>query len=134
MNETEDIESQGHEIRSLIDLEDSEDANNFFEERRDSETEESVVAKVFNQHQLGVQEMINSGNCIAYEITRTDDNVNVEDMAEENFPPALSPDSFARKIGDKQARLLRENIGLYASKAVHKIAIQMGETDCSILS
>lgn len=35
MNETEDIESQGHEIRSLIDLEDSEDANNFFEERRD---------------------------------------------------------------------------------------------------
>lgn len=67
-------------------------------------------------------------------MSRTDDYVAVEDMMEETFPPAISPDSFGRKISVKQARLLRGFLDQYTFNKLEFIAKRIGENNSEALS
>ena len=84
-------------------------------------SEDEAVAKTPLQHQQRVEGMIASKELLAFPLTRTDDNFDNEDIAEELFPPAISPDSFAKKTAIKNARMLRKLLQDYGNYGVMRI-------------
>lgn len=130
---TENVGSQRKGVRRLVDLDDEESASESEAQKAELD-ERAVFDNFFYNHEHRVREMIGSGDCIAYKMRRTDDYVTVEDMVEEIFPPAISPDSFARKISVRQARLVQGLIDQYTVSRLHMIAKHMKPNEYAVLS
>lgn len=78
-----DSEIQDNAPRGFIDLDYSDSTFHIQEKNVGSKTEKKIMSKVLYHHQRSFEELIKSGDSIAYLMNRTDDVVVVEDMSEE---------------------------------------------------
>lgn len=86
-----------------------------FPERMELSTPASAVGLAMKKHRDSVTTMVENGICVAHHLPRTDDHMSVEEMEEEALPPAISPDSHARKLSTKLANRVKKMVNEYAT-------------------